>query len=77
MPVMNGFDSAKKMREYEKVHNVIMDDGNSKRAIIIGVSANSEEQMSQLANSSGMNAFLTKPFRLNQLIEVYENFIKV
>ena len=71
MPIMNGFESATKMREHENNNYAL-----NNRAIIIGISANSEEQMSELANQSGMNAFLTKPFRLNQLTEVYENFVK-
>ena len=67
MPIMDGFEEVKKVREYE------MEMGLQRKTIIVGISANSEEQMYSLAESSGMNSFLTKPFRINQLIEVYEN----
>ena len=71
MPIMNGFEAVKKMREFETEVSI------TKKSIIIGVSANSEEQMSFLAEESGMNAFLTKPFRINQLLEIYENEISL
>ena len=67
MPIMDGFEEAKKIREYEK------ETGIENKTIIVGISANSEEQMYSLAESSGMNKFLTKPFHINQLIEIYEN----
>ena len=64
---MDGFESAKRMREFEIQCNKTV------KKIIIGVSANSEEYMAESAQQAGMDAFLTKPFRIQSLIEIYES----
>ena len=73
MPIMDGFESVKKMREYEALH--WCDDKNP--SVIVGISANSEEQMTELSQKAGMDAFLTKPFRIQNLIEVYEKIKEI
>ena len=72
MPIMDGFESVKKMREYEALH---CDDKNP--CVIVGISANSEEQMAELSQKAGMDAFLTKPFRIQSLIEVYQKIKRI
>lgn len=41
--------------------------------IIIGISANSDEQTKQDALSSGMDGFLSKPFEIDQLKQICSN----
>lgn len=72
MPVMDGIESAKQMREFENQNEL-----SQRRSVILGISANSEESIVISAKNAGMNAFLTKPFRIQNLIEVYENFKKL
>ena len=66
---MDGFESVKKMREYEALH---CDDKNP--CVIVGISANSEEQMAELSQKAGMDAF---PFRIQSLIEVYQKIKRI
>jgi CheY-like chemotaxis protein len=54
MPVMDGFEAAKRLRVHEMEEGVPEDE----RQRIIGISANSEEIMEIEALASGMNAFI-------------------
>jgi CheY-like chemotaxis protein len=67
MPVMDGVEATKQFREYE---NLKMNEDMHRRAIIIGTSANCDEDTRLKALSSGMNDFLPKPFTINQLQEI-------
>ena len=67
MPIMDGFESVKNMRNFEHQN------GKGSRKCIVGMSANSEEQMVELARQAGMDAMFFKPFRIQNLIAIYEN----
>ena len=70
MPIMDGNDSAIEMRKYEKTL-----DNSKVSSVIIGVSANLGEHMTLMAERAGMDAFLTKPFKLDDLIKSYEQIL--
>ncbi|KAF2773062.1 hypothetical protein EJ03DRAFT_341296 [Teratosphaeria nubilosa] len=62
MPVMDGLEATRKIREYERQRGVVP-------AKIIAVTAMGTPQAEQEAFSSGIDLFLTKPVRLNKLTE--------
>lgn len=62
MPVMNGLDAAKAIREAEQTQKI-------KPAVIIALSANVTESYRQACLAAGMNDFISKPFR-------FEDFAK-
>jgi CheY-like chemotaxis protein len=65
LPLMNGIEATKKIREFEKVVN-----SGTKKTIIIGVSANSNSTFKIDASLSGMDGFIPKPFNMSRLSEV-------
>ena len=70
MPIMDGNVAALEMRKYEDTLESKVDS-----SMIIGMSANLGEHMTTLAEQAGMDAFLTKPFKLEDLIKSYEQII--
>ena len=60
MPVMNGFESAKLIREYEKLNPL------KKNSTIIAVSANSDMNNKDLLNDAGIDYFISKPFKIDK-----------
>ena len=47
---------------------------NNRSAIIVGISAKSDPKCHADALEAGMNSFVPKPFRLQELIEIMDNF---
>jgi len=66
MPIMNGMEATKKVREFEK-ENPKVDP-----LIIIGVSANAREGHQKGATDIGMNSYVTKPFQKRDIIAAIE-----
>jgi len=66
MPVMNGFETIKEIRN----RNFVNQSGNP--VSVIGVSANVMEENRKKALASGMDGFLGKPFSLMELREAME-----
>lgn len=66
MPVMDGLEATRKMRQYERANNL------TPTPIII-LTAVLSADMQQEAISSGVNQFLTKPTPLKQLKELLRN----
>lgn len=62
MPIMNGFDAAKLIIDYDP------------NAIIFALSANVFTEDQQKAKDCGMKEFLTKPLNRNELIETLNNY---
>lgn len=62
MPVMNGFDATKAIREYEIIHNI-------KPVAIIALTSETKNSVEQNCLDAGMNDFLPKPFTHEQIIQ--------
>ena len=61
MPVMNGLDCVKKIREFELK--------SSMRALpVIAVTANARDEHGAAALSAGMQAITTKPYKIDDLV---------
>ena len=63
MPLMNGFDAARYIREQEEARNIPPSD----RVRIIALTANALKGVQEQCFEAGMDAFLTKPFTVYQL----------
>eukprot|EP00602_Paraphysomonas_sp_CaronLab_P000333 CAMPEP_0185032030 /NCGR_PEP_ID=MMETSP1103-20130426/19843_1 /TAXON_ID=36769 /ORGANISM="Paraphysomonas bandaiensis, Strain Caron Lab Isolate" /LENGTH=634 /DNA_ID=CAMNT_0027567767 /DNA_START=578 /DNA_END=2482 /DNA_ORIENTATION=+ len=61
MPVMDGIESTHLLREYESQSSL------GERQIIIGLSANSDDDTRKEALTAGMNAFIPKPLAVKML----------
>jgi len=71
MPIMNGIECTKKIRKFERESNV-------KSPIpIIAVTAFAMENDKQNCFNAGMNDFIAKPFKAEDLVEIISKFIEV
>lgn len=66
MPVISGFDVARSIRDYETLND-------GPQVSIIGVSASINPKTKELAIESGMDFFLTKPYKIAQLYALIQN----
>ena len=67
MPVMNGFESARLIREFEKLNPL------KKACTIIAVSANSDMNNKDLLNDAGIDYFISKPFKIDKFSMLLSN----
>ncbi|KAF3481560.1 uncharacterized protein GIQ15_04319 [Arthroderma uncinatum] len=67
MPVMNGMDSTRGIRKLERARG-------QKPATIIALTGLASADIRQEAFSSGMNLFLTKPVRFNELRKILDDW---
>jgi CheY-like chemotaxis protein len=77
MPLLDGFGMTKKIRATEETIYMINSPstrGNSRKQIIIGISADGNNREEAL--SSGMDAFLMKPFKLEDLVEEFSRIVE-
>ena len=77
MPVMDGIEATRRYREFEEEENEKRSrlPGHIKafkRLLIVGMSANSDDQSRQEALESGMDYFLSKPFSYKELRTILE-----
>ncbi|TSA26684.1 MAG: response regulator [Bacteroidetes bacterium] len=63
MPEMNGLDAARKIREMES-------ETNSEPVHICAITANIHKEDEEACYEAGMNSYITKPFRLEELNKV-------
>jgi PAS domain S-box-containing protein len=63
MPVMNGYQATKMIREYERLNN-------SAPVKIVAMTANAMKEDEELCLNIGMDAYLSKPFRTDDMIRV-------
>jgi CheY-like chemotaxis protein len=68
MPEMDGFEMTRRIRTYEKDHNY-------KQKPIIALTANVHEEDQNLCYDAGMNDFLSKPFRKNDIDNCIKKWI--
>jgi len=74
MPIMNGFEYTKQLRSIE--HKFNSDNHAAVRhQLVIGVSADSDDQTSASANEVGIDAFLTKPFSTKAFLDLVSELL--
>lgn len=66
MPVMDGLEATKRLRQMETTTF------RGLRHVVIGVSANNDEEMQQEAQATGFDAFLPKPLSISAFSELLE-----
>lgn len=70
MPVMDGLQCTKKIREWEK-------DGSLERHVpIIGVTANARAEQIQTLLVAGMDDVVSKPFRIPEIVPKIEEMVE-
>jgi two-component system sensor histidine kinase EvgS len=69
MPIMDGFDSSRKIREYEAISNLKT---TPALALIIGLSGNSGDSFTRKCKAAGMSDCLTKPVAIDMLSKVVD-----
>lgn len=69
MPVMNGIQCTKAIREYERQHNL-------KPTYIVACTAWGDSQTQREAEEAGMDAFLPKPLKFVNLKEMLSGLVK-
>ena len=72
MPVMDGIEATRRYREFEKDQIELMK-FKRKKLLIVGMSANSDDQSKQEALDSGMDYFITKPFSYQDLRPILQD----
>ncbi len=70
MPVMDGFQAARRVRTYEQQHGL-------RRAPLVALTANVFQSDRDRCHEAGMDAFLGKPFTEEELRDVLEMFAVV
>lgn len=68
MPIMDGLEATKKIREYEK-------EIQNRRTYIVALTANALQEDRDRAINSGMDGFIAKPFKPDELFQVLHQFI--
>jgi CheY-like chemotaxis protein len=66
MPVMDGLEMAQRIRQLEKDESTML----LRPHYIVGMSANSDAETRDDSLASGMNFFIPKPVRMNELVKV-------
>jgi CheY-like chemotaxis protein len=69
MPVMNGIEAAKRIREYEKSGALLS------HIPIIAITANARLEQITVAKDAGMDDVVSKPFRIPELLAKIEVFL--
>jgi CheY-like chemotaxis protein len=73
MPVMNGFESTRRIRNFEKEYQNMLDapaKESYKPATIIALTGLASANAQHEAFGSGVDLFLAKPVRLQQLLPI-------
>lgn len=70
MPVMNGLESSKRIREIEKESN------SNHRAVIIALSANEPFDIMTLCREAGIDDYLEKPLQGNKLNHIINQYFQ-
>lgn len=68
MPIMDGIEAGKKIREIETTYN--KDHQSNERQLIIGMSAVSDEEVIANSKANGFDDFISKPFSTPQLLQL-------
>ena len=75
MPVMDGLEATRRIREQEKMLNELRSDNKALHQLIIGVSANSDHETMQEALKAGVDTFISKPFTADTFNKAIKNYL--
>ena len=70
MPEMNGYEAASAIRLHEAENH------SNKRAIIIAMTASEEGEVISRCYDAGMDAYLGKPFLVQQLFDILKRLVR-
>ena len=70
MPILDGIEATKRLRAMEKRNTDASTSIVLPKQIIIGFSANSDFETSQAAFTAGIDAFMTKPFKMETFTKI-------
>jgi CheY-like chemotaxis protein len=68
MPVMDGYEATRQIREFENSNP------ERARSYIIALTANATKEDRERCEKTGMNAYLTKPFKFTDLENILQKF---
>lgn len=68
MPVMDGLEATRRIRKYEKTHN-------DRRSFIVALTANALKEDKERALKAGVDGFIAKPFKPDELFQILYRFI--
>jgi CheY-like chemotaxis protein/signal transduction histidine kinase len=69
MPIMDGVEATKRLREMEKL-SINEAGGSFPKQTIVGFSANSDYETTKVALNAGIDAFMTKPFKMETFTKI-------
>ncbi len=72
MPVLDGLAATRRYRRWEKENNILI----TKPQIIVGMSANSDQETIDQAFAAGVNDFIRKPFQMETFRIVARKLLK-
>ena len=70
MPILDGIEATKKIREYENLKNLV------NPIYIVAVTANTFSKDKQKCFEAGMNDFISKPFKEDELKNIIRNAVR-
>eukprot|EP00981_Chlorochromonas_danica_P009430 scaffold2678_cov236-Ochromonas_danica.AAC.5 len=71
MPVMDGLEATRRLRKMEERYT-----SKGKKLLIIGMSANSDNETANTALKVGVDAFMAKPFSLETFYKTYRSLVE-
>ena len=79
MPVMDGLEATRRIRQVEnKLKAQLSKDPNNStipiHQLVIGMSANSDDETTREAFNAGVDTFLSKPFNVQAFNKIMESF---
>jgi CheY-like chemotaxis protein len=68
MPLVDGYEATRQIRAWEQQQS------NRKPSVIIALTANATREDQEKCHEVGMNSYMTKPFRMNELTDIIHKF---
>jgi CheY-like chemotaxis protein len=68
MPVMDGYEATRQIREFEN------NNPDREKSFIIALTANATKEDRERCEKTGMNSYLTKPFKYAELEGILQKF---
>ena len=74
MPVMNGFEATRAIREFEAKRYTMLDEKAQRPALIIALTGLASSRDQSEAFTSGMDLFMTKPVSFKEVGRMLDNW---